>query len=221
MTLPLDVAPGGVSAAGPADEFVVEPAEPVVGAADVIVEAVEPRPTTAAVVGDSLTVSAQDEIESALDSAGFEAVEVDGREGRRMTHGRSDLTPGVDVVADILTRSQPDLWVIALGTNDVASVDDLGGFRSEMRSILDLLPSDADVIWVDLWIRERPDAIAEANRLIRAELRSWSGGATVVDWYVHGLDDGVITADGVHLTPLGQQLYADSIVAAIDVMFTG
>ncbi len=221
VTLPVDVASGGVSTVLPADEFDVEPADPVPAPADVIVEAGDPRPTTAAVVGDSLTVSAQEEIESALEKAGFDAVEVDGREGRRMTHGRSDLTPGVDAVADILTRSQPGLWVIALGTNDVASVGDLGGFRSEMRSILDMLPSDADVIWVDLWIRERPEAIVEANRLIRAELGSWSGGAAVVDWYAHGLDEGVITEDGVHLTQRGQQLFADSIVAAIDDMFIG
>ncbi len=43
----------------------------------------------------------------------------------------------------------------------------------------------------------------------------------MVDWHAHGLDEGVITADGVHLTQRGQQLFPDSIVAAIDEMFIG
>ncbi|MEO6651458.1 MAG: SGNH/GDSL hydrolase family protein [Ilumatobacteraceae bacterium] len=204
----------------PGDESEQRSVDRVPRPGDVIVRADEPRPTSVAVVGDSLTVSATEEIESALDSAGFDAIDVDGQEGRRMTHGRNDLTPGVDVVADILTRSKPELWVIALGTNDVASVDDLSGFRSEMRSILDLLPPDADVIWVDLWIRDRSESIIEANQLIRTELRAWSADASVVDWHDHGLDDGVITADGVHLTQFGQQLFADSIADAIDEMFS-
>lgn len=223
VTLPVDTMsddPGGLAPEPPAGSFDIEPVEPVPARPDLIVETADPRPTTIAVVGDSLTVSASDEIESALGAGGFDVVDIDGLESRRMTHGGDALPPGVDAVADIIARSQPELWVIALGTNDVASGGDLGGFRAQMRSILDLLPPDVPVIWVDLWIRERNDSIVEANRLIRTELRSRSGGATVVDWYSHGLDEGVITGDGVHLTEVGQQLFADSIVVAIDEMFT-
>ena len=136
-----------------------------------------------------------------------------------MAVGTSSLTPGRRVVEEILEESQPELWVIALGTNDVASVDSLDGFRSDMRVILDLLPSDVPVVWVDLYIRDRPEPIGRANLQIRAELGGREGGAAVVDWFSHGVDDGVITGDGVHLTPEGQQLFADSIVKAVDELF--
>lgn len=201
------------------------PDEAAIDAADVeeVDTVVEPevrvRPTTIAVVGDSLTVSAREELAAALGAAELEVVAIDAQEGRRMAVGTSTITPGRDAVEEILAGADPDLWVIALGTNDVASVESLDGFRSEMGQILDLLPPDAPVVWVDLYIRDRPEPISRANLQIRAELGGRDGGAAVVDWFSRGVDDGVITDDGVHLTPVGQQLFADSIVSAVDELF--
>lgn len=190
---------------------------------EMIVVPIVDRPASVAVVGDSLTVSATEEIELALDAIGLDVIAVDAMESRRITQGRSNLPPGTSAVEGILEGvaigDDPDLWVIALGTNDVASVGSLDGFRPEMRELLDLIPPDVPVIWVDLWIRDRSDSIRQANRMIRAELRQWDGGSAVVDWFAHGDDDGVITSDGVHLTDLGQQLFASSIADTVDEMF--
>ena len=190
---------------------------------EMIVVPIVDRPTSVAVVGDSLTVSASEEIAVALDAIGLDVIAVDAMESRRITQGPSSLPPGTSAVVEILeglaTGDDPDLWVIALGTNDVASVGSLDGFRPEMRQLLDLIPPDVPVIWVDLWIRDRSDSIRQANRMIRAELRQWDGGSAVVDWFAHGDDDGVITSDGVHLTDLGQQLFASSIADTVNEMF--
>ena len=190
---------------------------------EMIVVPVVDRPASVAVVGDSLTVSAADEIEVALDSIGLDVIAVDAMESRRITQGGSSLPPGTSAVEGILEGlaigGEPDLWVIALGTNDVASAGSLDGFRPGMRELLDLIPPDVPVIWVDLWITDRPDSIRQANRMIRAELRQWDGGSAVVDWFAHGDDDGVITSDGVHLTDLGQRLFASSIADTVDEMF--
>ncbi len=190
---------------------------------ELIVVPVVDRPASVAVVGDSLTVSAAEEIEAALDAIGLDVLAVDAMESRRITQGRSSLPPGTSAVEAILEGlaigDDPDLWVIALGTNDVASLGSLDGFRPEMRELLDLIPPDVPVIWVDLWIRDRSDSIRQANRMIRAELRQWDGGSAVVDWFAHGDDDGVIASDGVHLTELGQQLFASSIADTVDEMF--
>ncbi len=198
--------------AAPVD-VVVEPADRVASAG------ARSSPSTVAVVGDSLTVSAEQEILAALTAGGLDVLAVDGLESRRMTRGGSALPAGTSAIAGIQQLVTPDLWVIALGTNDVASVGSADGFRAEMREILALLPADAPVVWVDLWIRDRESAISEANRLIRAELRTRRGGAAVVDWFSHGTEDGVITGDGVHLTDTGRQLFASSIAAAIDELF--
>lgn len=188
---------------------------------DTLVEPLVDRPSTIAVVGDSLTLSAQEEISDALTGAGLEVLAVDGVESRRIVQGTSRLTPGTDAVEQILSEAtvEPGIWVIALGTNDVASTGSLDGFRADIRQILSLIPPDAPVIWVDLWIRGRQEPVSRANLQIRAELRKWSGGSAVVDWYSHGEDEGIITSDGVHLTPSGQELFAESIVIAVDELF--
>lgn len=186
---------------------------------ETLVEPVVERPATVAVVGDSLTRSAEDEILASLAADGFDVLTVDGLESRRMVRGGSALPPGTDAIENIRAVAEPGLWVIALGTNDVASVGSADEFRSEMREVLALLPRDVPVVWVDLFIRGQEREISEANRLIRAELSRWRGGAAVVDWYSHGEDAGIVTADGVHLTNAGQQLFADSISASIDELF--
>lgn len=201
------------------------PTEAEIEAADVVEvdTVVEPevriRPSTIAVVGDSLTVSAREELAAALGAAGLDVIAIDAQEGRRMAVGTSNLAPGQRVVEEILAEADPELWVIALGTNDVASVDSLDGFRADIRGILDLVPPEVPVVWVDLYIRDRTEPISRANLQIRAELGGREGGAAVVDWFSHGTDAGVITGDGVHLTPAGQQLFADSIVKAVDELF--
>lgn len=207
-----DVADGAGDTEGETEIDVVAP----------VVTLVQPpfeRTLSVAVVGDSLTRSAEDEILDTLTIDGFDVLTVDGLESRRMTRGGSSLPPGTDAIENIQEVAAPDLWVIALGTNDVASTGSADEFRSEMRELLALIPRDAPVVWVDLWIRDRQSAISEANASIRDELRTWRGGAAVVDWYSHGDDDGIITADGVHLTGAGQQLFADSISRAIDELF--
>lgn len=188
--------------------------------ADMLVQPATPHPSSVAVVGDSLTLSANDEIEFALAVSGFDIVAIDGLESRRMARGSSELPPGVDAVEAIRATSEPDLWVIALGTNDVASAN-LDEFRASMDEVLTAVPTGAPVIWVDLWIRDREESIDDANQLIRTRLERWSGGAAVVDWHAHGEAPGVITGDGVHLTESGRRLFAASIVSGINDLFAG
>lgn len=186
---------------------------------DTLVAPAVARPMTVAVVGDSLTLSAEDEIVRTLNAGGMHVLAIDGVESRRMAHGDRTLPPGTDAVDRIRAEHEPGIWVIALGTNDVASVGSAEGFQDQMRDVLALIPEDDPVIWVDLWIEGWEEPVSHANRLIRAELRRRQGGAAVVDWFSHGMDDGVITADGVHLTQSGQNLYAASIASAIDELF--
>lgn len=205
----------GAEATGPAARSVPPPldVDEIVAAADG-----HPMPTTAAVVGDSLTLSAVDEITDALDALGLEAV-VDGMENRRLVRGSSDLPSGTDAIEAILDAGPPELWVVALGTNDVGAQVSDDDFLSDLVEVLRLVPDDAPLVWVDLWIRDRPDQIATANRTIRSALGRRSAPTVVVDWHSHGEEPGVIVGDGVHLTEEGQRRFAGSIAAAVESMF--
>jgi lysophospholipase L1-like esterase len=175
-------------------------------------------PLTVAVVGDSLTLSAVEELGPALQALGLEVIAIDGVENRRLVRRTSTVSSGSDVVSAILANQSPDLWVIALGTNDVGARQSLADMRSDMSSVLNLIPSQVPVVWVDLWIRDQHDQIVAGNEMI-ASMIAARPGSVVVDWYSHGDDDGVIAGDGVHLTQLGQRLFAASIAAFIDGLF--
>ena len=188
------------------DEAAEPNGEPGVDAGDVA--------RTVAVVGDSLTVSASEQIEASLERVGFDVLTIDAVESRRMVQGSRSLPPGIDAIHSIQSLVTPDLWVIALGTNDVASHDAGFPIGDDVTTILDALPPDAPVVWVNLWIRDRLDDIEVANRDLD-RLVGARPNADVVDWFAWGDKDGVITADGVHLTERGQRLFASTILAGV------
>jgi lysophospholipase L1-like esterase len=174
-------------------------------------------PRTAAVVGDSLTLSAQEEIALYLDALGIDVVAIDGAENRRMTHG-SRPDSGIDIVERVGSVADPELWVIALGTNDVGSSVTPDTYAADIDSILAAIPDDAAVVWVDAWIRDRQQAVATANEVLRARLAD-RPDAAVAEWFAHGDDRGLVTNDGVHLTSDGQYMFAATIASAIVDLF--
>ena len=172
-------------------------------------------PDTVAVVGDSLTLSASEEITGALSGIGVRAVVVDARESRRMATGSAALPSGVAAIEEVLTAHRPDVWVVALGTNDVASEVATERFVADLRATLGALPAEAPIAWVDVWIRDRRDAVAIANALLRAELERRRAPTVVVDWSTAAPTEGLVTGDGVHLTQAGQDRFAAAIAAAV------
>ncbi|HEY5663322.1 MAG TPA: hypothetical protein VIS05_04720 [Ilumatobacter sp.] len=177
------------------------------------------QPRTVAVVGDSLTLASQRDISDALEAIGLDVVAVDGVVSRRMARSSTGIPSGVRAIEAISSNAAPELWVIALGTNDVGAGATATEFSDDMSRVLAALPADAAVIWVDLFIRDREAAIVRANGLIRAGLVGRPGLAAVVDWHAHGFESGVITGDGIHLTPAGQRLFAATIADAIGSVF--
>jgi lysophospholipase L1-like esterase len=170
-------------------------------------------PSTVAVVGDSLTLSARDEITAELAGLGLDVLMIDAVESRRMTAGSSSLPSGLDAIEAIRDElaDEPDLWVIALGTNDVGAQVGDQRFSDDLQATLTSIGPDAPVVWVDLWIRDRRDDVVAANRLIREAIAERASPSGVVGWFAHGASDGVITGDGVHLTDRGQEVFATAI----------
>jgi lysophospholipase L1-like esterase len=187
--------------------------------ADPIVRLPQSMPKSVAVVGDSLTLAAETEIENALSQLGLDVLVVDGVESRRMVRGGSALLPGVDAIDGVLDAGlEPELWIIALGTNDVGSGSSPDSFHDDVAAVLASVPPGAPVVWIDLWIRDRSAAVAEANRALRS-IAALRPATRVGDWFSHGDDPGIITDDGIHLTAAGERLFAASMASAVDSMF--
>jgi lysophospholipase L1-like esterase len=172
------------------------------------------------VVGDSLTVSAEDEVDDEFATLGIDVV-VNAREGRRMTAGATGRTSGLDAIESVAASATPDLWVIALGTNDVGAQSGVDRFRADVRATIAALPRDVPLVWVDLWIRDLADEVVVANSVLRTELARRTGPTAIVDWHQHGGDDGLFTGDGVHLTEAGQSAFADAITSQVVALSVG
>ena len=216
---------GGCAAGGAAAES-EEPAGPTVATipvaelASIETLTTEPPATTlplppesVAVVGDSLTVSAEEEIVAALDELGVRDVVIDAAEGRRINHVTGGKSSGVTAAGELAATGDPDVWVIALGTNDVPGFGPTG-YRADIEALLAELPPDAPVIWVDTWIKGRIDEARQANAVLR-DVAAEHPQMTVVDWFQFGDDPGLIISDGIHLAEAGQQRFAEQIAAAV------
>jgi len=174
-------------------------------------------PDSAAVVGDSLTESAAKEIGAYLNRLGVDTITIDGATNRRMTHG-DNPDPGIDIVERIAKVAQPDVWVIALGTNDVGAEVTPDRYAADVEALLAAIPDGAPVVWVDVWIRDRQEQVETANQVLRDTL-AVRPATIAADWFAHGDDPGLVGGDGVHLTNDGKYVFAATIAAATADLF--
>jgi lysophospholipase L1-like esterase len=183
----------------------IQPFVPPISGPDVAVDSV-------AMIGDSITAGSQDAIEAGLGTLGLDDVEIDAVSGRRMLVDGSNRS-GLDAVEEIAESDPPDLWVIALGTNDV------GNYRPEeygpaVAELLGAVPQDAPLIWVDTYLDARPAESAAFNDVLRLSLAA-RGRSMLLDWSSIAAQDGVLR-DGVHPSDFGVQAFSDRVVAAVD-----
>lgn len=178
-------------------------------------------PASVAVVGDSIARSATDLITSSISLHGIEMLAYDALESRRMAEwGGADLPSGVSAIDDIVAfGAEPELWIVALGTNDVGAGTSQEAIQADIDEVLAEIPDDAAVFWVDTWVRDLDDRANMFNLLVRATLaerpNSW-----VLDWHTLAETEGLISDDGVHLTARGQLEYARMIGRALRDTFT-
>ena len=173
---------------------------------------------TVAMIGDSITFMSTDALRAGLSGTGLDVVAIDAQVGRRITAGEDGQPyPGTDIVEFIANSDPPDVWVIALGTNDIGQYSDSGEFAAQVQALLDLLPSAAPLVWVDTWDAARPDETGLVNETLRSMLDG-RDDALVADWSSHADDEGVVTFDGVHPTPEGILVFAQVVADGVDAL---
>jgi hypothetical protein len=168
-----------------------------------------------AMVGDSITFMATEALRAGFTDLGLDVVTIDAQVGRRMTVGiAGQLYPGADVVRFIAAGEGVDVWVVALGTNDIGQYPDAADYTEQVLAVLAEVPAGAPLVWVDTWHRERLDECAMLNRVLRVVVGA-RPRSTVVDWFSHGDDEGVVTADGVHPTDAGTRVFGLVVTSGV------
>ena len=172
---------------------VVSDASDVRGSSDVVVSASPFAGRTIAVVGDSLTLSAADELE---DGFGVDLV-VDAETGRSLYGATSALRRA--------GQAQPDIVIVGLGTNDWTGPPDYGERIDEAIALL----GQTCAVWVNAQVFE--DGLAVVNSAIDAAAERH--GFVVARWSDLSGPPELHLSDGYHLNQDGQNLYADLVVS--------
>ena len=163
-----------------------------------------------AIVGDSITNGSEEELRDRLATLGVEIKAIEAEDNRRMAVGDS-VTPGIDVVSALAAGDAPDLWVIALGTNDVGAGPEV--YTPGIAELLATIPAGAPIVWVDVYLAGSPDSSAAFNETLRATLEA-RGQASVVEWAALAEEDGVLR-DGIHPSGYGIEQFAEMVTAAV------
>jgi lysophospholipase L1-like esterase len=166
-----------------------------------------------AMVGDSITQGAQQELELAFEALGLDDVVINAEQGRRMTAANS-ITSGVEGIEKVLEQGPPpDLWVIALGTNDVANYQPQD-YAPAIDEVLAAIPAGAPVLWVDCYLVAYPEQSEQFDATLRQVLAA-RGNARVVDWATVAAEDGVLR-DGIHPSGFGIGEFTRWVSTAVD-----
>jgi hypothetical protein len=170
---------------------------------------------TVVMIGDSITVASETVIADQFTQLGFDDVRIVAQSGKRMDESFSDNTAGSTIAGVVREEldSEPSeqLWIVALGTNDVSQYDEQG-IAGAIDAILDEVPADAPLVWVDTYVGYRPEETQLVNDAIDEAIAE-RGNATVAPWWLYAPATGVLTEDEVHPTDEGTGTFASVVTS--------
>lgn len=180
---------------------------------------------TIVMIGDSVTVASTPALRAQFAAMGFDEPVIVAQEGKRMAEAVRDNPSGA-AVAEVLTGGDAalsddranELWIIALGTNDIGQYD-ADEVAAAVNEVLANVPADAPLVWVDTHYRDEPAGETRVNDII-ADRVGRRGNAVVAPWSFFAAGDGVLRVDGVHPSSSGSEVFA-AVVAETAARFLG
>jgi lysophospholipase L1-like esterase len=177
------------------------------------------------VIGDSLTHNALVPLYRELsfpragEAGGTYAVTFDAVPGRgvRTVRGVHDVVTYWDEHLRAAVRLHPDVYVIALGTNDCRYAGKAGPYGGAIDFMLSRLPGDKPVVWVNIPMPRRyGSCVAAADRAMVDARTRWPN-LSVLDLRTPAdASSANVRTDGIHLTAAGSALYARVLHAELD-----
>lgn len=162
------------------------------------------------IIGDSITVQS-----APLYVAQYHpSADIDAANGRTVSALASCIQARLDA------GPSPNLWILALGTNEGPSP--MTYTRTQFVAAYDLIPQTSRVILVTPW--RNPALFGERRHANMWTIVNWMRdldayrpNSSIAPWaWTNELDPsaGYIGPDGVHPTPAGAQKWADLVFAA-------
>jgi lysophospholipase L1-like esterase len=204
---PIGVAPGETVSLGQIEAKPTVPREKV--------------PKSVVMVGDSITALSKTTLEAVLTNMGFASVVVNAEKNRRIEVGGKKPMPGLDVVKYIAASSPPEMWIIALGTNDAGLYASDADYQGLVDDMLAVIPPQVPLVWISVYRNDQLEGCAHFNIIVRQALQK-RGHATMGEWNKQCADseESILTHDGVHPNNNGILVFADTVRAAVAAELT-
>ncbi len=202
---------------GTADGAGIDPAE-VSGDAEaraVDAQAID----TIVMIGDSITVGSLPALEERFAGMGFGDVIIQAENGKRIAQEVTGNASGVSIAESLVSTGvagdpSEELWVVALGTNDIGQYADESEVEGVVKEMLAVVPDGVALVWVDTYLPNDPDGAALINDAVRDRLAE-RGNAVVAEWSAVADREGVLSSDMIHPSEQGSEVFAATVAATV------
>ena len=168
------------------------------------------------VVGDSLTRQSSDEIEARGEARGYRVIV--------SSFAGATVQDSNDNTRDLIEEHQPDAVVVALGTNNASDPNFPGfsrlatqdPFNIQVANMLTITSAAECSLWVEPTETPARSSTAELTKAKLDTLRALVAPAERIAWNDKQAQEpspgAWLQPDGIHLTPAGEVIYANTII---------
>jgi hypothetical protein len=175
--------------------------------------------TRFAMVGDSITRASTKPLTAVLGQLGYTEIKIEAEVSRRIDvgDGKSEPLSGVKTMFSMMAEGvDPDVWAIAMGTNDVGKYTDAAAYGSLIDEMMSMPDVKVPILWVDVY---NPNQLA-ATRMFNLVLRDRAnarGNAVVLPWFDLASDPKakILRSDHIHPNEAGTLVFADLVSKAL------
>jgi lysophospholipase L1-like esterase len=179
----------------------------------------DPSRTKLGMVGDSITKASSRALTAVLEQRGFSEIDIEAKVNRRIAvgDGKSEPLSGVKTLYTMIAEGLvPDVWVIAMGTNDVGKYDGADAYAPLIDQMMMLPDAEVPILWVDVYNPAQLAATKEFNLVLRERAKA-RGNTTVVSWFDLASDpkSKILRSDRIHPNDKGALVFADLVAGAL------
>ncbi len=175
--------------------------------------------TKFAMVGDSITRASVKPLTAALQQLGFTEIKIEAEVSRRIDvgDGKSEPLSGAKTMLKMISEGvTPDVWAIAMGTNDVGKYPDAAAYATLIDEMMSMPDSKVPIVWVDVYNPNQLAGTKMFNLVLRDRARA-RGNATVLSWFdlASNPKAKILRDDHIHPNPAGTLVFADLVSKAL------
>ena len=175
--------------------------------------------TKFAMVGDSITRASSKPLTAVLQGLGYTEITIEAEVSRRIDVGDGKHEPlsGVKTMTAMMADGvAPDVWAIAMGTNDVGKYPDAPAYGTLIDEMMSLPDEKVPIVWVDVYNPNQLPGTKMFNLVLRERARA-RGNATVLSWFdLASTSKGkLLRSDHLHPNEAGALVFADLVAKAL------